>query len=372
MIRSFDWRDVGLVKSLAERGVCLDAETALTQGTHPLQQALLSYLMPMAGPPTFIWRPDPPERHRAAAQGAEPTPEADGHDRPNHNHQPVVFGQLRHRLGEEHARLLYMAPVVDAGNGTGVSLGWQHVLDRLVVEAGERRAQNLLAEVSEKSPEFDGLREAGFAIYGRQSLWRLGPDMPPSAGGEPAALRAATRADLIGVNTLYSNIVPRLVQQVEPGPRHIERGYVLEQAGELLAYLDVRRGPMGIWVEPFLHPEAYDQSEAVLRACLQLVPSRKEKPLYVCVRRHQDWLQDVVARVGFEALGSQAVMVKRLAVRVSEPVRKALPVVDGKHVATPITSSRYQSSAQRAPCGTDGASTLPSLVTNEYAKTNYR
>ena len=72
MIRAFDWRDVGLVKTLADRGVCLDSETGLTQGNHPLQHALVSYLMPMAGAPTFIWR-------------------ADG----NHS---AIFGQLRHRL----------------------------------------------------------------------------------------------------------------------------------------------------------------------------------------------------------------------------------------------------------------------------------
>ncbi len=327
MIRSFDWRDVGLVKTLADRGVCLDSETGLTQGNHPLQQALLAYLMPMAGPPTFIWRGDGHGaegggrgRERAAASAPA----------------PVIFGQLRHRLGEEHARILYLAPVsAEAG------AGWLPLLERLVVEAGERRAQNLVADVNEKSPEYEALREAGFAIYARQSLWKLAPGAAPAMAVEPAPMRAATRGDVIAVSTLYSNIVPRLVQQVEPGPRHIERGYVLDHGGELVAYLDVRRGPQGLWVEPFLHPEAYDLSEAVLNACLQLlVPSRKEKPLYICVRRYQDWLRNVVARVGFEALGSQAVMVKRLVARVTEPLLKPLPVVDGQ-VPTPITSARF-------------------------------
>jgi hypothetical protein len=336
MIRSFDWRDVGLVKTLAEHGVGFDSETGLTQGSHPLQQALLAYLMPMAGPPpTLIWRPD----------------------RTN-GHSPV-FGQLRHRLGEEQAWVLYMSPSADRAPG-----GWQQVIERLAVEAGERRAQNLLAEVNEKSPEFDALRQAGFAIYARQSLWRLPAGYDPAGLplAAPAPLRAATRADGISVATLYSNVVPRLVQQVEPGPSHVERGYVLADGGELLAYLDVRRGPLGIWVEPVLHPEAYDQSEAVLCACLQLVPSRKEKPLYVCVRRYQDWLQEVVARVGFESLGSQAVMVKRLAVRLSEPVLKPVTVVDG-HVATPIPT------AQLTPHGSAGPQPY---WWQEHAKTNHR
>ena len=340
MIRAFDWRDVGLVKTLADRGVCLDSETGLTQGNHPLQHALISYLMPMAGAPTFIWR-------------------ADG----NHS---ATFGQLRHRPGEEHAWILYMAP----GAQTSID-GWQPLIERLAVEAGERRAQNLIAEVNEKSPEFETLRQAGFAIYARHTLWKLAPErVPPAAAEAPVALRPATRADGPGVNTLYSNLVPRLVQQVEPGPQHIERGYVLQDGDELVAYLDVSRGPQGIWVEPFLHPEAYDLSEPVLLACLQLLAGREGKPLYVCVRRYQDWLQDVVARVGFEALGSQAVMVKRLAVRIAEPVLKPLTVVEGQ-VPTPITSAQYtQYEEPRHQARLLDRKKLYRWLT--HAKTNYR
>jgi len=311
MIRSFDWRDVGLVKTLADRGVCLDSETGLTEGNHPLQHALVSYLMPLAGAPTLIWR----------AAG-------------NHH---AAFGQLLHRQGEEHARVLYIAPAAQHA-----AEGWQNVLERLAVEAGERRAQNLIAEVNDKSVEFETLREAGFAIYARQTLWKLAADTGLGEG-PTVPLRPAVRSDVIAVNTLYSNVVPRLVQQVEPGPQHIERGYVLQDSGELVAYLDVRRGPQGVWVEPFLHPEADDLAEAVLAACLRLLPGRSEKPLYLCVRRYQNWLHEVVARVGFEMLGTQAVMVKRLAVRLSEPVLKALPVVEGP-VPTPIASTRYHAS----------------------------
>jgi hypothetical protein len=277
----------------------------------------------MAGPPpTYIWRGN---GHPAKAG---PSPRAAC---------PPVVGQLRHKPGDDFARVLYLAPTAEAAGD-----GWLPVLERLAVEAGERRALNLLAEVNEKSAEYEALREAGFAIYARQSLWRLSPATVPATRVEPAALRAATRADAIGVQTLYTNVVPRLVQQVEPGPQHVERGYVLVDGGELIAYLDVRRGPCGIWVEPVLHPEAYDQSEAVLAACLQLVQGRKDKPLplFVCVRRYQSWLQDVMADAGLEALGAQAVMVKRLAVRLDEPVLKPLKGVVEGHVATPITSAR--------------------------------
>ncbi len=339
MIRSFDWRDVGLVKTLADRGVCLDSETGLTQGNHPLQHALLSYLMPMAGPPTLIWR-------------------ADGD-------QTAGFGQLSQRQGEAHARLLYLAPAAEASAD-----GWQQLIERLAVEAGERRAQNLIAEVNEKSAEFEALRQAGFGIYARQTLWKLAARQVATKASENVAVRQAVRADAIGVSTLYSNVVPRLVQQVEPGPQHVERGYVLQDGGELVAYLGVRRGPQGIWVEPFLHPEAFDLSEAVLETCLQLLPSPSEKPLYLCVRRYQDWLQSVMPRVGFEPLGSQVVMVKRLAVRITEPVLKPLAVVEG-HVPTAIPSAQFTPHDEERRPG------YPSNGTAHYqwpkhAKANYR
>lgn len=339
MIRSFDWRDVGLVKTLADRGVCLDSETGLTQGNHPLQHALLSYLMPMAGPPTLIWR-------------------ADGD-------QTAGFGQLSQRQGEAHARLLYLAPAAEASAD-----GWQQLIERLAVEAGERRAQNLIAEVNEKSAGFEALRQAGFGIYARQTLWKLAARQAATKASENVAVRQAVRADAIGVGTLYSNVVPRLVQQVEPGPQHIERGYVLQDGGELVAYLDVRRGPQGIWVEPFLHPEAFDLSEAVLETCLQLLPSPSEKPLFLCVRRYQDWLQSVMPRVGFEPLGSQVVMVKRLAVRITEPVLKPLAVVEG-HVPTAIPSAQFTPHDEERRPG------YPSNGTAHYqwpkhAKANYR
>ena len=306
MIRSFDWRDVGLVKSLSDQGVCLDSETGLIRGSQPLPSALLALLMPGTGAPTLVWK----------------------------NDSHAAFGQLRHRFGDEQARVLYVAPGCEkAGDG------WRHLIDRLVVEAGGRGAHNLIAEVDENSREFEVLRAAGFAVYARQSVWKLAGALPAPASKVP--LRAVNSGDLIGINTLYANIVPRLVQQVEPPPLHA-RGYVLEQKDELVAFLHIRRGSRGIWVEPYLHPEVDQLSEATLLTGLSLIPNEKQQPVYVCVRRYQNWLQDVLLKSGFAALGSQAVMVKRLTVRLTEPLLKPLPAIEGKTVttSTPIIRAR--------------------------------
>ena len=75
-------------------------------------------------------------------------------------------------------------------------------------------------------------------------------------------------------------------------------------------------------------------------------------------------------RVGFERLGSQVVMVKRLAVRITEPVMKSLAVVDGP-VPTAIPSAQF------TPHEDDRRPAYLSNSTAQYrwpkhAKANYR
>lgn len=303
MIRAFDWRDVGLVKALSARGICLDSETGLTQGCRPLADALLAYLMPGPRAPTLVWR--------------------DG--------SQAAFGQLRHRLGQEQARVLWVAPPCD-----GAAAGWPPLVEQLAAEAGRRGAHNLIAEVTEGGSEFEALRAAGFAVYARQSVWKLNRPLPPVEGS--VGLRPAVSADALGINLLYMNIVPRLVQQVEPPPLPT-RGLVLAQDGELIAFLGVRQGPLALWLDPYLHPEAFAMSAAVIQTALGLLHNPRGLPVYVCVRRYQDWLQDLLAQTGFELLEAQAMLVKRLTARVMEPLLKPLPVVENQ-ATTPVVRAR--------------------------------
>ena len=63
---------------------------------------------------------------------------------------------------------------------------------------------------------------------------------------------------MLRIRSLYNNLVPGLVQQVEPLPPDQLRGMVYYQQGELLAYVELRYGPRGIWAQPFVHPDAED------------------------------------------------------------------------------------------------------------------
>lgn len=298
MIRPFDWRDFNLVRRLAERGVCFDSEIAFTRGPHPLQSAVLSFLAPGVRSPTFVLRQDDA-------------------------HEVMGFGQIRLRPNDPQARLIFVAPSYTEGNA------WEKLVERLITEAASRGAQNLIAEVDEHSPEFEAMRKLGFAIYTRQTIWKRESSHTPFAASLRMLLRAQQNSDTINIHTLYTNVTPRLIQQVEPPPAQFGHGYIFEESGEATAFFDVSRGPLGIWVQPYLHPSSFNYSPELLSDLLSRFGDRASVPVYFCVRSHQDWLRNTLTDLSFNAWGEQAVMVKRLAVRIAEPEFKPLPVIAG-------------------------------------------
>ncbi len=308
MIRSFDWRDVGLVRNLGRKGVSLHSQAVLTRGTHTLQDALRGYLAPVSRQATYVWR---------------------------QNGAPRAFAQLQISARSGCARVRFLAP---AGVGAD-EVPRLDLLEKLAFEAGARGNHFLVAEVDEMSPEFELLRQAGFAVYARQEIVcrstlseRNPVDLP---------LRHRHKTDTLGVQLLYHNIVPPLVQQVESSPVESNNGYVLLQEGELVAYLNVQRGPHGVWVQPYLHPEAHTVIDAVLDAFLSLEAKRSRGPVYVCIRSYQYGLQAALSENKFEPWGHQAVMVKRLGFSVKTPHFRALPALDGTEgeIASPITET---------------------------------
>lgn len=293
MIRPFDWRDFGLVRRLSETGVSFDSEAALTRGAHPLQAAVLSFLAPGVGLPTYILKQEDND----------------------------AFGQIRYRSGAENAHLTFLGPCYEQ------SQTWEPLLEHLCAEAASRGAHNLVAEVDENSAEFEALRKFGFAIYARQHLWRRETPLPPITAIVAPRLRPQSSADSIGISSLYVNIVPRLIHQVEPPPTRYGRGFVLEEDGELMAFFDVSRGPLGIWIQPYLHPSISNHANGLIADLLCRFTEGETVPIFVCVRSHQDWLRTPLTDLEFSPWAYQAVMVKRLAVRIAEPEFKPLPAV---------------------------------------------
>jgi hypothetical protein len=297
-IRSIDWRDLALMRRYRHQCLFFDSTLVSTRG--PLldvAKTLFASLAPTNGTYTYLAVDD-------------------------NRSLPPVLGQASLAPGASSARLTCLAPanILDAS-------GIEPLLDFIISDLGKRGAFHVLAEADECEQACDALHAMGFAIYARQRLWQLIGD--PAGRAIPTSWRVCTDQDIINVRSLYNNLTPGLVQQMEPVPAQRPRGMVYYQGQDLLAYVDLKMGPRGIWVQPFIHPDVEDVSGR-LAYLLQNLSDRRERPLYLCVRSYQAWLEASVDALGAQPGPRQAVMVKRMALsrRALQPA--ALPVLEGK------------------------------------------
>ncbi|MEM7117090.1 MAG: hypothetical protein AAF614_31950 [Chloroflexota bacterium] len=319
MIRSFQLRDWALVRRLAEHGVSLHSESALTDRLQPLRGALVSMLV--GGDfPTYVWKSE--------------------------NRDASGFIQLYLDDDSQRANILYLSPAVDAGarslqmkNGKVAehvvdSNVWLPLLDQAVVEVGQRGVHSLVAEVSETGGELPVLRQAGFVIYTRQDIWILNEG---TAGDTILDERRST--DEWDIQLLYANTVPRLVQLVEPMPRLDDGdGWVLREGNELAAFVHVHNGPRATWLRLFIHPNAETRVDEIIGEAVKVTNPMSEHPVYCCVRRYQSWVQNALQRRGFHFWGSQAVMVKHTVHYQQKPLRDLTAVLEkqGVTASTPM------------------------------------
>jgi hypothetical protein len=185
-----------------------------------------------------------------------------------------------------------------------------------VTQVGDWGAFHLLAEVDEDSAAFRLLRQAGFAMYAWQRIWKLPPSDPV---GKNNPWRQASGTDWPAVQSLYGQIVPALLHPVEDLPKQV-MGLVCSE-GNLQAYVAVNSGPKGIWIQPIIPPDSDCASEQ-LAALSYAMSDRRGRDIYVCVRSYQAWLESVLEDLGAQPGPRQAVMVRRLAksLKVEEKV----------------------------------------------------
>jgi hypothetical protein len=232
-----------------------------------------------------------------------------------------LIGQLTFKPGASYARLSFLAPE-DAMDQSELSA----LADYMAIQMGEHGAFHILADVDESSQVFLLLHRAGFAIYARQRIWRL--EGQPVGEGNSVTWRACRSQDSIGVRSLYCNIVPGLVQQVEPLPQKNLKGVVHYKNGDLLAFVELKYGRNGIWVQPFIHPDA-EGFDRYLFQLLHDLPGRGNRPLYICVRSYQSWLESAIEAIGAQPGPGQAVMVRHLALPRRVNQSYPLPAING-------------------------------------------
>jgi hypothetical protein len=218
--------------------------------------------------------------------------------------------------------------------------------DFMAVQMGSQGAFHILADVDESNQIFQLLHRVGFAIYARQRIWRL--DGQPIGETHPVTWRATRSRDAIGVRSLYCNVVPGLVQQVEPLPKKELKGVVYYQNGELHAFVELKYGRNGIWVQPFVHPDAEGFDRHLIHL-LQDLPGRRERPLYICVRSYQSWLETAIEAMGAQPGPHQAVMVRHLTVARRINQAYPLPAINGTRAEPTAPIARIEKSRYPDP-----------------------
>ena len=211
-----------------------------------------------------------------------------------------ILGGVIHSRNDTFAKLLYLAPASQLDHPDLPEL-----IENLSAEAGTWGAFHVLAEVDELSEAFVPLRRAGFSVYAWQRMWDVSEMAESNSGVGWMRVRSE---HVPAVQSLYHQIVPPLLHPVEPQPGNAV-GWMCNEGAK--CYINVTHGVYGIVLTPLIHPEATDVS-AKLTTLIGNLPDRRNRPVYVCVRSYQAWLEPVLADLGARSGPRQAVMVKHL------------------------------------------------------------
>ncbi len=272
-IRPLDLLDLPTLRRYRNDAILLDSTRALTRG-NPLGAAgFLSHFNPA--------------RHVYTAIAKE--------------NGDSLLGSVIHTPGETFARLLYLAPASLPTHPSLVPL-----IENLSAQAGAWGAFHVIAEVDETSEAFIALRNSGFAVYAWQRMWNLSSITETAS---KSGWKRAREIDIPSIQSLYHQIVPPLLQPVEPMPRQAE-GFICN--GGVRCHVGVTSGTAGIVLSPLIHPDV-EMVEEHLATLTQSLSSRGTRPVYMRVRSYQAWLEPVLEDLGALAGPRQAVMVKHLA-----------------------------------------------------------
>lgn len=306
-VRPLDWRDLPALHRHRNQCIFLDSARFLTKGPTLIPvRALFSYFALSTG--IFMYQ--------SSYNGSK---------------ENLLLGQIIHPSGTARARLAFLTPI-NALYTDSLPVFIEHV----VKEIGERGAIHLLAEVDEKHSAFESLRKAGFATYARQRIWHLTKDFSEEDTSSPWKL--ARSQDLHAIRLLYANLVPGMVQQVEQPPASRFTGLTLRENGDMVGYVDIKYGPRGILIQPFIHPDVEDIPYK-LNQLMNSIPNRRARPIYLCIRSYQSWLEMAIEDLGAEVGNRQAVMVRHLALLNKKPRPYMLPAIENgrPEVSAPIT-----------------------------------
>jgi hypothetical protein len=202
------------------------------------------------------------------------------------------------------------------------------LLDGLINEVGQRGAKQLVAELPTDSDYFPLFRRVGFSVLAKQQIyhWDSNQDIDPPLEHH---WRIWACEDVSAMKSLYLDIVPALIQPIEPMTRREMLGLVYyDEGGALQAYADLVYGPAGAWVLPFVHPQIKaDISDLMLQLVCDL-PDLNGRPVYIVARSYQPWLDQALANLSLPSGKEQALMVRYLALRQRVQAEYAFPSIE--------------------------------------------
>jgi hypothetical protein len=277
--RAITLTDLPLLRRLSGRGIVLDAETSATQDTHGVPASHLSSLLFNRGIYTYLARGD---------------------------HFEAV-GQFRYKADDVNAHILALAPGLDEVP----EQAWLVLLDRMAREAGKLGAHSLIAEVDARHRLFETFRQARFACYVRQTIWRHDPVNARSL----VPLAEETGNDQIGIMSLICHTVPTL-QQAVAAPGSESQGLVYRANHQVEAYFALSEGRSGVYIVPYIHPDVQPYAADILESAVARASAASRLPVYVCVRSYQAWMDTTLHRLSFIPVVEQAVMVRQIAAGV--------------------------------------------------------
>lgn len=335
MIKPFGLRHIWLVHQLQNHCAVVDFKSALLdEPVTPLRAALHGYfLKSRLGAFTYVL------------------------EAPEHEKKLRGFAQARAHKSGLAWNLVCIAPVLDAQSiparlqAEEAATIWYRLLLHLCIAAGEHRAQHLFAWVPVDSPAEEVFRQAGFAVYCHEQLFcHLSAE---AVMGKKSTRVTPLRQDhWFDVQKLYRRITPRLVLQAEElnhqrGNSSLclsyfldaEQGYVwYGHNGEIEGYLHIVSGPRGICLRLLTHPGASECAAEMLDHALAILNHNLSRPLYCTVRDFEENIRTVLEERGFALANTYSLLVKHTTVRVKEPIRKLVPVLEKKAEIAPTVS----------------------------------
>jgi len=222
----------------------------------------------------------------------------------------TCYAQIEKRQTRQYAQMCYLGCQEEPD-----PVDICRLLEHLVKSAGTWKAWGVLADLPESSPLFEGFRKAGFSIWARQNVYQL-TSTDKNYDKDAIRWRLWKSEDINPMNALYKEVVPGVAQCIEPMTRKAALGLVAYQPdGSLAAYADLEYGPKGIWVQVISSPEL--KSAGLLKALPAAIPELAGRPVYLCVRSYQSWLDVAMQEVGFSRSEAQVLLVKHLVLRKS-------------------------------------------------------